>query len=76
MSVAKYERMREARGHEETETPTQIDTRIARDISTGKRCGRCHLLAPCGGHETLAAQFHAERRRPTDWTTVATAIGE
>lgn len=59
----KYRKLREKRGHEEDETPAQIRARIAREIRDGARCGRCHLLVPCGGHEMLTVEFHAARRR-------------
>lgn len=61
-SDQKYRLLREKRGHEETETPAQIDARNAREIRVGERCGRCRLLRPCGGHEELTIEFHAQRR--------------
>lgn len=36
--------------------------RVALDVDAGLRCGRCHLLNPCLGHETMSLEWNAARR--------------
>jgi len=41
--------------HDIQETPEQARARVRRELESGQRCRRCHLLLPCGHAQARAA---------------------